>query len=130
MSRIISLLVLGAGFLVVIGACAPLSEGQFMAEADAAEQPDTLYMVVDSWEGEEDLECEVYEFKKMPTTDPHGKHHYAGDRKTLSNPLTEVVFCDDYDERDRPPLVVNNVPPDFAEMVGVKNDFTLSVQGN
>ena len=120
---------------LVLSACAVYGEGVYVAENGASDQPESLYLILDSEPGgpdesggDPDIEypddCLVYEIHKTVDTDLKGQHIYEGDRGSLSNPTTTWVVCQDYEKRSKPPLVINFIPAEFRVTAGIKGDFS------
>ena len=118
---------------LLIVACDAPGEGEWVAhDLDKSKQPDTIYYVLDTrmlpgYTEEDDpygdaRDCFLLPLDKQSTSDPHGKNHYSA-----QGPLDAFwAACEPYGETDKPPLVINSIPPEFAEQMGVEiPDFTF-----
>lgn len=124
-----------AMFMVFAG-CAGVSQGQFLKHVtdESVEQPDVIFYVLatDVSETEEEsgtgssdeaIECHLLPFDKQTTKDPHGKHHY------YARKMSEATWmsCDDFDDFDEPPLVVNSIPDELMDEFGFEK-FELKIE--
>jgi hypothetical protein len=112
--------------LTLIG-CEKPGKGEWVSfELDTSEQPETIYYILDTkmklgYEEDDDpygdaRECFLLPLNKQSTTDPHGKHHYSA-----MGPLDAWwQDCSKFNAVDRPPLVINSIPSEFAEQMGVE----------
>ncbi len=93
---------------------------------DTTDQPNNVYYVLEDrtaagYEKEDDQygdarECLLLPFDKQSTSDPHGKNHYSAQSPT--NAFWQE--CGPYAAIDKPPLVINSIPPEFADQMGIE----------
>jgi hypothetical protein len=113
--------------LTMFAGCTGIAEGNFVKHVtdESVEQPDVIYYVLatDVSEADEESgttssgeaqECHLLPFDKQPTKDPHGKHHYYARKMTEA----DWYRCDDFDDFDEPPLVVNSIPDELMDEFG------------
>jgi hypothetical protein len=114
-------------FALLIIACDAPADGEWVVhELDTSEQPETIYYILNTkmqpgYTEEDDqygdaTDCQLLPLNKQSTTDPHGKHHYSA-----MGPLDAFwQQCNKFNAADKPPLVINSIPPEFAEQMGVE----------
>ncbi|NQW19464.1 MAG: hypothetical protein HQ477_01885 [Chloroflexi bacterium] len=134
LNRTLALLLLPLfGILLVAMSCAPTRVDEWVElRGGDSDEPEFLYYVLkvrtpddkDNRKGTAGSEdkCQLLPFKKYDIMDPHGKHHYAA---LTANDLI-WVNCWDYDTTSKPPLVINSIPPEFADQMGIEiPQFTI-----
>lgn len=133
MRRIVPLLLLGIASALFLGACSSVSAGAWLVHYTDAEEsvPPYLYLVVESFEANEEGSHEIYEVCEtvtfIPTgkTDPHGEAIYERADGTVENPFVGEFDCDDFEDHDKPVLVVSSIPTEFREIAGYADYPTL-----
>ena len=121
---------------VIAAACGSPGEGEWTqvrsikADAKFDPEPARLYFIAKSkinpdYEDNEgsgtvyendNADCLGLEFVRRSNTDPHGKYLYEASELIPSHwfPYSDLILM------DKPPLVINSVPDDFAEQIGVE----------
>jgi hypothetical protein len=127
--RSLAVLLLPLFALLIIACGGPPADSEWVVhEWDTSKPPSNIYFVIDTryqagYDEEVDPEgnatdCFVLAFDKQSTTDPHGKNHYSAmGRGPLDAYWSE---CSEYSAVDKPPLVINSIPPEFADQMGIE----------
>ena len=61
-------------------------------------------------------DCRLLPLDRYETMDPHGNNHY----KARTADKTIWDRCWDYYNTDKPPLVINSIPKEFAEQMSIE----------
>ena len=125
--RSLTALLLPLVALLIVACGGPPGDDEWVSfHLDTSDQPETVYFILETkyqagYDAEVDPEghstdCKLLPLNKQSTTDPHGKHHYSA-----MGPLDAYwAECSKYDAVARPPLVINSIPSEFADQMGIE----------
>lgn len=124
--RSLAVLLLPLFALLIVACEAPGDSEWVVHNLDTSKQPSNIYFVLDTrmqpgYTEEDDAygdarDCYLLPFDKQSTSDLHGKNHYSA-----QGPLDAFwSACEPYNSVDKPPLVINSIPPEFADQIGIE----------